>query len=312
MSRLAQPAPPRATGADGAPPPPGGRTRRLGPIRGRAPQDTPAGGLTYLALVVTLLVSAFPLYWAFVVGSSTEEEIARIPPSVLPGSNLGANVREVFGADNVYFVESLVNSAIVTVVVTASVLFFCSLAGFAFAKLRFRGRDPLMLLLIITLAVPSQLGSVALYIVMGKLGWNGELPAVIVPNLVSAFGVFYMRQFIMDAVPDELIEAARVDGASTFRTYRSVVLPALRPGLGVLGLLTFVATWNDFAWPLITLGGSEHPTVQVALSNLASGQFVRYSRVLCGAVMATIPLLVVFAVAGKQIVRGIMEGAVKS
>ncbi len=199
-----------------------------------------------------------------------------------------------------------------TVIVTASVLFFSSLAGFAFAKLRFRGRDALFVLLILTMTVPSQLGSVALYILMGKFGWNGHLQAVIVPGLVTAFGVFFMRQFIVDAIPDELIDAARVDGASSFRTYVSVVLPALRPALGVLGLLTFVATWNDFAWPLITLGGSEHPTVQVALSNLASGQFVIYSKVLAGAVMATIPLLIVFVVAGKQIVSGIMEGAVKS
>ena len=136
-----------------------------------------------------------------------------------------------------------------------------------------------MVVLIATLAVPNQLGVVALYILMGKLGWNGQLQAVIVPSMVTAFGVFYMRQFILDAVPDELIEAARVDGASTLRIYASVVFPALRPAVGVLGLFTFAATWNDFQWPLITLSGGEHPTVQVALSNLASGQFVLYSHV---------------------------------
>jgi cellobiose transport system permease protein len=147
---------------------------------------------------------------------------------------------------------------------------------------------------------------------MSKLGWNGELKAVIVPGLVTAFGVFYMRQYAEEAVPDELIESGRVDGASTFRVYRSIALPALRPALGVLGMLTFVSTWNDFQWPLITLGGGEHPTVQVALSNLASGQFVVYSRVLAGAFLATLPLLVIFFLAGKQLVAGIMEGAVKS
>ncbi len=277
-----------------------------------APSTRPAGGLTYVALIVTLLLSAFPLYWAFVVGSSTDEELAKIPPSVVPGDNLSENVQAVFQQENVHFLESMGNSLIVTVIITVSVLFFSSLAGFAFAKLRFRGRDALFVLLILTMTVPTQLGSVALYILMGKFGWNGHLQAVIVPGLVTAFGVFFMRQFIVDAIPDELIDAARVDGASSFRTYVSVVLPALRPALGVLGLLTFVATWNDFAWPLITLGGSEHPTVQVALSNLASGQFVIYSKVLAGAVLATIPLLIVFVVAGKQIVTGIMEGAVKS
>jgi cellobiose transport system permease protein len=279
---------------------------------GRAPQDTPAGPLTYVLLLVIIAISAFPLYWTFVVGSSTDEELAKLPPSAVPGSHLRDNVHQVFTMDNVYFVRSLVNSAFVTVVITASVLFFCSLAGFAFAKLRFRGRQPLFLALVLTMTVPNQLGLVALYILMSKFGWNGELKAVIVPGLVTAFGVFYLRQYATEAVPDELIEAGRVDGASTFRVYRSIALPALRPALGVLGMLTFVSTWNDFQWPLITLGGGEHPTVQVALSNLASGQFVVYSRVLAGAFLATLPLLVVFFVAGKQLVAGIMEGAVKS
>jgi cellobiose transport system permease protein len=281
-------------------------------VRGRAPQDTPAGPLTYVVLLVIIAVSAFPLYWTFVVGSSTDEELAKLPPSVVPGSHLRDNVHQVFTMDNVYFVRSLANSLVVTVIVTASVLFFCSLAGFAFAKLRFRGRTPLMIALVLTMTVPNQLGLVALYILMSKLGWNGELKAVIVPGLVTAFGVFYMRQYADEAVPDELIESGRVDGASTFRVYRSIALPTMRPALGVLGMLTFVSTWNDFQWPLITLGGGEHPTVQVALSNLASGQFVVYSRVLAGAFLATLPLLVIFFIAGKQLVAGIMEGAVKS
>lgn len=281
-------------------------------VKSRAPQETPAGPLTYVVLLFIIAISAFPLYWTFVVGSSTDEELAKLPPSGVPGTNLGENVHQVFTMDNVYFVRSLFNSALVTVIVTASVLFFCSLAGFAFAKLRFRGRNPLFLTLVLTMTVPNQLGLVALYILMSKFGWNGELKAVIVPGLVTAFGVFYMRQYAVEAVPDELIESGRVDGASTFRVYRSIALPAMRPALGVLGMLTFVSTWNDFQWPLITLGGSEHPTVQVALSNLASGQFVVYSRVLAGAFLATLPLLVVFFIAGKQLVAGIMEGAVKS
>jgi cellobiose transport system permease protein len=143
-------------------------------------------------------------------------------------------------------------------------------------------------------------------------GWNGHLLAVIVPGLVSAFGVFYMRQFILGTVPDELIESGRVDGASTMRIYRSIVLPALRPAMAVLGLLTFVAAWNDFQWPLITLGGTDMPTSMVALSDLAVGTPVLYRRVLSGAFLATVPLLVLLFIGGRQIVRGIMEGAVKS
>jgi cellobiose transport system permease protein len=279
---------------------------------GRAPQDTRGNWRTYLALTAFLLLSAFPLYWMFVIATSTDEAVSQTPPSVVPGDQLMTNLREVFTMQDVYFTASLINSFIVAAVVTVSTLFFCSLAGFAFAKLRFKGRDPLMIVVILTLTVPNQLGVVALYILMGKLGWNGTLLAVIAPFLVSAFGVFYMRQFILHAVPDELVESARMDGALTLRVYWSIIVPAIRPALAVLGLLTFVATWNEFQWPLITLNGTEFPTSMVALSDLASGNYVIYRRVLAGAFMATLPLLVLLVMGGRQIVRGIMEGAVKS
>ncbi|MET8120665.1 carbohydrate ABC transporter permease [Micromonospora sp. NPDC005189] len=279
---------------------------------GRAPQDTPAGVGTYLLLATTMLFAAFPLYWMFVIATSDDEALAQIPPAVIPGEKFLVNLDEVFSLQDVYFAASLINSVIVSTVVTVSMLFFCSLAGFAFAKLRFAGSRWLMLFVVLTLTVPNQLGVVALYIVMGKLGWNGTLLAVIVPGLVTAFGVFYMRQFILNTVPDELIESARMDGATTMRVYRSIVLPAIRPALAVLGLLTFVATWNDFQWPLITLGGTDYPTSMVAISDLASGNYVIYRRVLAGAFVATIPLLIMLFIGGRQIVRGIMEGAVKS
>jgi len=278
----------------------------------RAPSESRGTWRTYVLLTIVLLVSAFPVYWMFVIASSTEEAVAQIPPSVVPGSQLLVNLSEVFTMQDVYFTASLINSFIVSTVVTASVLFFCSLAGFAFAKLRFKGRNGLMIVVILTLTVPNQLGVVALYILMGKLGWNGTLLAVIAPGLVTAFGVFYMRQFIMNAIPDELIESARMDGALTMRVYWSIVLPAIRPALAVLGLLTFVATWNDFQWPLIQLNGTEFPTSMVALSDLASGNYVIFRRVLAGAFVATVPLLLLLLLGGWQIVRGIMEGALKS
>ncbi|WP_341721153.1 carbohydrate ABC transporter permease [Micromonospora sp. FIMYZ51] len=279
---------------------------------GRAPQDTPGGFWTYAFLAVTALFAAFPLYWMFVIATSTDEATAQLPPVVIPGDQFLVNLDEVFSMQDVYFAASLVNSVIVATVVTASVLFFCSLAGFAFAKLRFKGSRALLLFVILTLTVPNQLGVVALYIVMGELGWNGTLLAVIVPGMVTAFGVFYMRQFIVNAVPDELVESARIDGASTMRVYWNIVLPAVRPALAVLGLLTFVATWNDFQWPLITLNGTDYPTSMVAISDLASGNYVIYRRVLAGAFVATVPLLIMLVIGGRQIVRGIMEGAVKS
>jgi cellobiose transport system permease protein len=278
----------------------------------RAPQDTRGSWKTYLGLCAIMVFSAFPVYWMFVIATSTEAAVSQIPPSVIPGGQLLTNLREVFTLQDVYFTASLINSLIVSSVITASTLFFCSLAGFAFAKLRFRGRNALMVTVILTLTVPNQLGVVALYRLMGDLGWNGTLLAVIAPGLVSAFGVFYMRQFIAHAVPDELVESARIDGAMTLRVYWSIVLPAIRPALAVLGLLTFVMAWNDFQWPLITLNGTDFPTSMVALSDLSSGNYVIYRRVLAGAFAATVPLIVLLLIGGRQIVRGIMEGAVKS
>ena len=281
-------------------------------VVGRAPSDTPARPLTYVLLILTLLVFAFPLYWMFIVSSNTDSVLAHTPPSVVPGHHLGSNISNVFDQDDVYFTKSLINSAVVSTIIAVSVMLFCSLAGFAFAKLKFRGSSVLFVLVLATLAVPPQLGIVPLYILMNKLGWTGQLTAVVFPGLVTAFGVFYMRQYIGEAIPDELVEAARVDGASTLRMYRSLVVPVIRPAFGVLGLLTFLAAWNDFQWPLVVLSGSSHPTVQVALNSLASGQIIVYSHLLAGALLATLPLLVLFFVAGRQIVSGIMDGAVKA
>jgi cellobiose transport system permease protein len=278
----------------------------------RAPQDTPGSWKTYAGLAIIMIFSAFPVYWMFIIATSTDAVVTNMPPAIIPGGELLNNLHEVFTLQDVYFTASLINSVIVSTVITAATLFFCSLAGFAFAKMRFRGRNALMIVVILTLTVPNQLGVVALYIVMGKLQWNGTLLAVIAPGLVSAFGVFYMRQFIAHAVPDELVESARIDGALTMRIYWNIVLPAIRPALAVLGLLTFVMAWNDFQWPLITLNGTDFPTSMVALSDLASGNYVIYRRVLAGAFVATVPLIILLLIGGRQLVRGIMEGAVKS
>ena len=266
--------------------------------------------LTYVVLTLTLLVSAFPIYWTFVVASSTNDVIADVPPPLVPGGHLMENVRAVFDNDAAAFSKALVNSAIVAGTVSVAVLVFSSLAGFAFAKMRFRGSNVLLLVVVASMSIPVQLGVIPLYVLMGKLGWNGDLKAVIVPFLVSAFGVFFMRQAIMESVPDELLEAGRIDGCGLLRLWARVVVPAVRPAAAVLGLFTFMMTWNDFLWPLVTLTPDD-PTVQVSLSTLASGYYQDYSLVLAGTAIATVPLLVLFFVAGRQLIAGIMEGAVK-
>jgi cellobiose transport system permease protein len=271
-----------------------------------------AGPLTYVFLALVAVASAFPLYWSLVVASHDNSAIAAYPPVLTPGDQLWHNITRLFnsGEVSVEFWTALANSAIVAGTVTVAVVFFSALAGFAFAKLQFRGQRALMVTIIITMMVPTQLGIIPLYIEMAKFGWINHLHAVIAPNLVSAFGVFLMRQYIAGGVPNELIDAARVDGCHTARVFWHVVLPAVRPVAAVLGLLTFMITWNDFFWPLIALN-AENPTVQVAVSTLASGYVQDYALVLTGTFVAILPLLLIFFLLGRQIVGGIMQGAVK-
>jgi ABC-type glycerol-3-phosphate transport system permease component len=267
--------------------------------------------LVYLTLLVSLVLSVFPLYWLFVVSTRSNDVVGQMPPPLVPGGNLGANVRRLFGAEQANFALGLFNSAVASIAVTVSVVFFSSLAGFAFAKLRFRGRNALLLAVLATMMVPVQMGIVPLYMVMVKLGWQNQLQAVIVPFLVSAFGVFLMRQYAERAVPDELIEAARLDGCSTFGLFVRVVSPALRPGAAVLGLFTFMGTWNEFLWPLAILE-SDNPTVQFSLSQLATQYYTDYTLMFSGTLIATVPLLLVFILFGRQLISGIMDGAVRS
>jgi len=275
--------------------------------RGRGSSMRRPGFLTYGFLGAVILGSVFPLWWSFLVGSHDSSVISRGVPLV-PGGNFLANASTVL--DSIPFWKALGNSVIVSTVTAASVVLFSTLAGFAFAKLRFRGSKGLLVFVIATMAVPTQLGVVPLFIVMSKLGWTGSLWAVIVPGVVTAFGVFWMTQYLRDALPDELIEAVRIDGASMIQAFWYVGLPAARPAAAMLALFTFVATWTNFFWPFIVLDPS-NPTLPVALQLLQAAHFVDYSIVLAGAVLSTIPLLLLFAVAGRQLVAGIMQGAVK-
>jgi cellobiose transport system permease protein len=287
-------------------------TRARGRRRPLSRQLGAAGPLTYVFLIVVALVSMFPLYWSLVVASHDNSAVAAYPPVLTPGNQLWHNLHRLFnsGEVNVDFWSALVNSAIVASVVTVSVVFFSALAGFAFAKLRFRGQKFLFVTVIATMLVPVQLGVIPLYIEMVHLGWTNHLMAVIAPNLASAFGVFLMRQYIAGSVPNELIDAAKVDGCYTFGVFRHVIWPAVRPVAAVLGLLTFMTTWNDFFWPLVVLS-PRNPTVQVAVSTLASGYVQDYALVLTGTFVSILPLLVVFLFLGRNIIGGIMRGAVK-
>jgi cellobiose transport system permease protein len=277
-------------------------------VRRRLGGTDQAGWLTYLLLGIVAFLSLLPFYYMVVSASRTMAEMNASPPPLLPGPLLWENIKTAMEVQPIG--KAIVNSMIVSGAVAAGTIFFCTAAGFAFAKLKFRGRDAMFAVTIGTLMIPPTLGVVPLYQVMSELGLTGRLPSVVLPSLVTAFGVFFMRQYLVQSLPDELLEAARIDGAGTTRTFLSIVLPTARPGMAVLGMLTFMAAWNDFFWPLIALT-SRNPTVQVALNNLGQGYVPDQAVIMAGTLVGTLPVIVVFALLGRQIVSGIMAGAVK-
>lgn len=278
---------------------------KTGRVRGSRPS-----WIVYAILGVVIAGSLFPYYWSLLIGSGDSYTIRDPNMSWWPGGNLLDNMAQVVTDPSVNFWKALWNSIYTSAIISLSVVFFSTLAGWAFAKMKFKGRGWMLAFVVGTMAVPMQLGVVPLYILFADLGWTGNTGAIIIPALTSAFGVFWMTQYLNQAVPDELIEAARVDGASSFRTFWTVGLTAARPAAAMLALFTFVTSWNNFFWPFIVLDRTD-PTLPVALSLLQSNYFVDYSIVLAGVLLATIPLLLLFVFAGKQLVSGIMAGAVK-
>ncbi|MFJ3671445.1 carbohydrate ABC transporter permease [Streptomyces sp. NPDC090106] len=287
--------------------PPGQRRTRLFRHPGAGRQHH-AGPLAYILLGLAALVSLFPLYWTMVAASTDNTRVTQTPPPFLPGPHLLENLGKAW--QDAALGKAMLNSLIVAGAIALSTVLFATLAGFAFAKLRFKGRNILLMLVIGTMMVPPQLGVVPLFMMMTELGWGQKLPAVIFPTLVSAVGVFFMRQYLSEALPDELVEAGRVDGAHSLRIFWSIVLPIARPPMAVLFMITFVHAWNDFFWPFIVLDMT-NPTVPVALTQLSAGYVRDQSLIMAGALLGTLPLLALFVVFGRQIVGGIMQGAVK-
>jgi cellobiose transport system permease protein len=274
----------------------------------KAGRQLTAGRYTYVVLAVVTIVAVFPLYYTLIIASHTNYQMAQTPPPFIPNASVFHNIRLALHEQPLF--KAIVNTVIVAGSITIGTVAFCTLSGFAFAKLRFRGSGVLLGVTVATIAIPPQLGVIPLFLLIAKLHWVNHLQSVVLPTLVSAFGVFFMRQYLANAVPTELLEAGWVDGASTFRIFRSIVLPIARPAMAVLAMLTFLAAWNDFFWPLIALT-SRNPTVQIGLAGLGSGYIPQQAVIMAGTLLCTFPVLIVFALLGRQIVGGIMQGAVK-
>ncbi|WP_327433479.1 MULTISPECIES: carbohydrate ABC transporter permease [unclassified Streptomyces] len=268
------------------------------------------GIMLHLVLIVGLLLSVFPFYWAVIMSTHSSTEIFSYPPKLLPGSHFLENVRHLF--DNVDFFGSMFNSLLVAGSVTVLVLFFDSLAAFVFAKFQFPGRRVLFALMMAIFMVPAQLQAIPQFVIMAKLGWIGSMTALVVPAAANAFGIFWMRQYMKSAIHDELLDASKLDGAGFLRQYWHVALPVVRPGLAFLGIFTFMGQWNDYAWPLIALTNPDNVTLQVALSQLNGVHGTTdYGMVMTGALLALVPLLIVFAIGAKQIIGDLGKGAIR-
>ncbi|GCF11582.1 carbohydrate ABC transporter permease [Dictyobacter arantiisoli] len=265
--------------------------------------------ITHIILLLFLLISVIPFYWMIVMATNTTNDIYHVPPILFIGNQLWANFSKVL--QNIDFLRNFGNTLLVSTIITVLVLFFCSLAGFTFAKFEFPGRNILFVILLGTMIIPTASSLVASFVIMADFHWIGTFLPLIVPGMVTAFGIFWIRQYSISAIHSDLIDAGRLDGCGHLRLYWSVALPALRPALGFLGAITFINAWNDFLWPLIVLNDAKTYTLQVALAQLNGVYNTDYSMVMAGTLMATLPLIIIFFFGARQFIANISAGALK-
>jgi len=272
-------------------------------------RDLVARASLYTILGGGLLVVVGPFLWAVLSSLKPEAEIRRIPATWWPEVFTLDNYRELLS--RLDFPQAFANSAIVAVFTTLGNLVFCSLLGYALAKLRFPGKRALFLVVLGTLMVPSMVTFVPQFVMVSNLGLVNSYGGLILPFLATPFGVFLMRQYLL-SIPDELIEAARVDGAGELRIFARIVLPLCGPALATLGILTFLASWNNFLWPLVVATTEDKYTLPVALALYSVGQNrIEYGLVLAGAVAVLLPVVIVFVLLQRHFLRGIATTGLK-
>ena len=274
----------------------------------RATRDRLAQVGLNTALLVFGALSLIPLLWMVSASFMATGEASSFPPALVPHHPTFEHYRDLFGRLDVG--RYAFNSALVAVVTTICALAINASAGYAFAKLRFRGRDQTFRILAAGLAIPVQVAMLPLFLLIKSLGLVNNYGGVIVPGLASIFGIFLVRQYAL-AIPDDLLDAARIDGASEFRVFRSIVLPTIKPVLATLALWTFLATWNDFMWPLIVLSDDRKYTLPVALAGLVGEHAQDVELMMAGAVVTVLPVLTLFLFLQRYYVEGVTEGSVK-
>jgi len=273
--------------------------------------------LVYAGMAVLLAAFLYPLWWMVSSSFKPGPEIVTSPLSFDPRHITLANYRAMFGT--VPILTGFLNTAVMLVLKGGITLVFCPLAGFAFAKYRFPGKNFLFGFILLTLMLPTLVLVIPLLLEMSLLGWVNTYQGLVLPGAIDAFSIFWMRQVIA-GIPDELLEAGRLDGCSAFSLYRRIVLPVIRPGLAALAVLTFLGVYNDFLWPVVVMNDQSKQTLQVVLSNLSqaiSGAQVDlnpasvWGQLLAATTVATIPVVIVFVLLQRHFVRGILAGSTK-
>jgi len=257
----------------------------------------------YVIGALGLLAVAAPFLWMVLGSFKTQGELLRVPPTWWPDKPTTQNYRDLFGKAS--FPRYFLNSTVVALVVTAGNLTFCSMIGYALAKLRFKGRNALFVLVMATLMIPGMVTFVPLFVLVTNAGLANSYPGLILPFLVSPFGVFLMRQFFL-GLPDDLMDAGRVDGTSELGIFARIMLPLTRPALATLGILTFLGSWNNFLWPLVVAQTEDKYTLPVALALYSTGQNAQnFGLLMAGAVVVVLPVLVMFLAFQRHVTKGI-------
>jgi multiple sugar transport system permease protein len=263
----------------------------------------------YCVVGVGALIMLAPFYFMFVFATHSRTEIFSLPPPMFFGDEFLANLKIL--TERMPFWRNLGWSLYVALASTALTLLFCSMGGYAFALFDFRFKNALFGLVMGTMLLPSFMNMIPTFMIMDALGWIDQPKALYIPGAASAFGIFLMRQFVASSIPKDLVEAARMDGCSELGIYARIVLPLLKPALGTLGLITFIASWNNFIGPLIVMRSPEMYTLPLALRSLQSPVNTEWGALMTGSAIATLPLVVLFVLSSRQLISGLTAGAVK-
>ena len=263
----------------------------------------------YCLVGVGALTMLAPFYFMFVFATHSRTEIFSLPPPLFFGDDFLANLKIL--TDRMPFWRNLGWSLYVAVASTILTLLFCSMGGYAFALFEFRHKNALFGLVMGTMLLPSFMNMIPTFMIMDVLGWIDQPRALYIPGAASAFGIFLMRQFVSSSIPKDLVEAARMDGCSELGIYWRIVLPLLKPALGTLGLITFIASWNNFIGPLVVMRSPEMYTLPLALRSLQSPVNTEWGALMAGSAIATLPLVVLFVLSSRQLISGLTAGAVK-